>query len=522
MPAPINFTINIGATETWSADTTGSWESIKNPPDTYVPYGRTMRMEMSATAVPDFYRITSITGPSQIFENKTPGTGGAGYGQNDPYIIASYNAPTARIPHPLTTTSSVVIYWDNGDPPARGDAAPGHGLYPDPFVGAPIAADFALPEADSIALKWTPLETGGVNGDFYTYRIYYRVTGTGVWSVIDRNTSAIPGSTEPPSLLGNITQDRYTIKNLQALFAYDYYLTALDVFGNETLLDNRAYLDKSPDGKWGIITTKPASYSVKITDGLKTCENALFATTDPATDPDPTSRQLQATAIRVEIEIKGAPQPDELNIVLKDATTTPIGPGNIVSGGVPIGTFYEIPATKIAPNKWQAFFSNHKDSPESELIKSGKTCQFILEAVAKGKNIFIDWDSYDQGKTPNFDDDHPWVFSIVQPPNFKPYPTRVLNNVITDKNPAAYPSYYLTDDAYVTITAYDIKGRSVAVLLDKAPRPKGQNIKENGWRGTNRAGKKLGVGLYYVHIKAVRRSDGKVLIDKFNKVVMAR
>ncbi len=97
-----------------------------------------------------------------------------------------------------------------------------------------------------------------------------------------------------------------------------------------------------------------------------------------------------------------------------------------------------------------------------------------------------------------------------------------MNNVITDRNPLAYPSFYLSDDAYVTIKAFDIKGRPVATLLENAFRKGGQNIKEGGWGGTNRSGKKLGPGLYYINIKARRQSDGKVILNANEKVVVAR
>ncbi|HOF14165.1 MAG TPA: hypothetical protein PLN01_07570, partial [Spirochaetota bacterium] len=68
----------------------------------------------------------------------------------------------------------------------------------------------------------------------------------------------------------------------------------------------------------------------------------------------------------------------------------------------------------------------------------------------------------------------------------------------------------------------DIKGRAVVKLLDKAFRKGGQNIKEGGWNGDNKAGNKLGVGLYYVHIRAKRVSDGKVILNSFQKVVIAK
>jgi hypothetical protein len=118
--------------------------------------------------------------------------------------------------------------------------------------------------------------------------------------------------------------------------------------------------------------------------------------------------------------------------------------------------------------------------------------------------------------------DYEWTFAISTPTKFKPWPTRILNNVITSKNPVAYPAYYLSEDAFVTITVYDIKGRPLVSLLDNAFRLGGQNIKEGGWRGINRSNRKLGVGLYYVNITAKSAASGKVILNSFQKVVIAR
>ena len=74
----------------------------------------------------------------------------------------------------------------------------------------------------------------------------------------------------------------------------------------------------------------------------------------------------------------------------------------------------------------------------------------------------------------------------------------------------------------MSIIVYDIKGRVVKTLLDKAYRSGGQNIKEDGWQGDNKSNKKVGVGLYYIHFKGERVSDGKVILDSFQKVVMAK
>jgi flagellar hook assembly protein FlgD len=85
----------------------------------------------------------------------------------------------------------------------------------------------------------------------------------------------------------------------------------------------------------------------------------------------------------------------------------------------------------------------------------------------------------------------------------------------------AYPSYFLTEDAYVTIQVYDIKGRPVATLLERAFRRGGQNIKENGWAGVNKSGNRLGVGLYYIHIEARAAGSGRTILNEFEKVVVA-
>ncbi len=112
--------------------------------------------------------------------------------------------------------------------------------------------------------------------------------------------------------------------------------------------------------------------------------------------------------------------------------------------------FYRIPNSKVSPNKWAGNISS-----ENSLIVPGQGCKFILE-VKQGNTP-----SY-YGYNPNLNMDNTrFTFSIVAAPKVTPWPTRVLNNVITDKNPRAYPAYYLTDDAFVTIKAYDIKGRPV-------------------------------------------------------------
>ncbi|MCX7714583.1 MAG: hypothetical protein N2171_02495, partial [Clostridia bacterium] len=151
------------------------------------------------------------------------------------------------------------------------------------------------------------------------------------------------------------------------------------------------------------------------------------------------------------------------------------------------------------------------------LMTIGNNIRFIIESKKVNEN-YTDHNS----ETDNDPNDNEYSFNVTTPTQFTPWPTRILNNVIDEKNPTCYPAYYLTDDAYVDITVYDIKGRPVAKLLDNAFRKGGQNIKEGGWSGTNKANKKLGVGLYYIHIHAKRASDGKVILNSFQKVVIAK
>ncbi|MCL2154677.1 MAG: hypothetical protein FWH53_03330 [Leptospirales bacterium] len=497
-----------------------TWVEIFNPTDAYVPGGDIKIFTQSVPSPLVFYRVNRV--------NKTSGTvgifGGVGVGQFDDKV---YTNP--RVSHRDVT--DLFIYWGNGKSPGKD--------------GGPFTTWKSTEQgSDSIILTWYALDDDDElqypppldapteidkNGAFYTYRIYYRVTGTDVWSVIDKDIA---------SELGSISTPTYTITNLQAMFSYDYYLTALDLFDNETPMGNRSFLGAPTPGPadppWGTVTTNPAQTIVKISDN--TIENTYselefklearpILTDTEITDLDPLNRKLFESAIKVDVSMLGAVQPEELNIILREFNTADLFVNISTKQLIGRGTedlaegfdYYRIKLSKIGANKWQAFIS--ADNP---LIKTGKKCMFILESIKDGTPVYFDYDSKDE-TTPPFDpNNYPWTFAIVNSPNFKPWPTRVLNNVITDKNPVAYPSYYLTDDAFVTITAYDIKGRVVAVLLDNAPRKSGQNIKENGWRGINRSGKKLGVGLYYVRIKAVRQSDGKTIIDKYSKVVMAR
>jgi hypothetical protein len=452
--------LTVAAGSAWSG-----WFEITNPLAVDVAAGSTV--PHTYDDVLPLTGIVSIDDPIGIY------SGGAG--QDDATKIV-------QDPSPPT------ILWDNADSP---------GVNTTPLAGFTQGAV----SVDTIPFTWTPiapdLASAGVDADFDTYRIYYRVAGSSVWSMIDK--TLYPGPA--PGGLDVIGTGSFNIVNLQALTSYDYFLSAIDIFGNETVL--------------GVVenaTTLPSSSTETISDGITTYENSSFTMI-------PADRPLLDSSIKIEVNIIGASQPDELNLIVASNAAP-----NLVAAGTlalalntdyalynPLTEYFRIPALKTSPNKWVGYISS-----ENPLIAPGQDCKFILEAVKSGVPVYYD---YSNDINPN---DDVWTFTIINPPKVTPWPTRVLNNVITDKDPIAYPAYYLTDDALVTITAYDIKGRIVAILLDNAPRKSGINIRENGWRGTNKSGRKLGIGLYYLHIKAKRQSDGKTIIDKFNKVVMAR
>jgi hypothetical protein len=170
-------------------------------------------------------------------------------------------------------------------------------------------------------------------------------------------------------------------------------------------------------------------------------------------------------------------------------------------------------ASKTGPNKWVAYLP-----ATNVVIKAGNNVRFIVETVRNNVSAFSD-NVVETVPDPNAAE---WTFCITGTAKFTPYPTRILNNVISSGHPTAYPSYYLSDDAYVTITVYDIKGRPVVTLIDGAFRHGGVNIKENGWQGKNKAGNKCGIGLYHVHFKATRASDGRVILNEFKKLVISK
>lgn len=385
-----------------------------------------------------------------------------------------------RIPQVATRT----VYWDNADPP--GNNAPQFTTY-----------NGHSQTATTITVNWAALPNAAtIDGDFDSYRIYYRES-SGAWFMVDRTIIAA---------LGNVATTQATITGLTPLTNYDIRISAVDVFGYEVDLVNQIT---------DTISTTATSIEVSVTDGIAMWGDTSFGTVA-------SNRPVRRTAIRVNVRIVTATAdlPDTVNLIV---ALGDIGVGgDLIVGGVidPSLTegidYFRITTSRMSPNTWVGYIPD-----TNPLITTGNDVRFIIETIKSGITTYTDSDSESEAP-PGNPNDLEYSFAITTPTQFTPWPTRILNNVITDKNPICYPAYYLTDDAYVEITVYDIKGRPVAKLLDNAFRKGGQNIKEGGWNGTNKANNKLGVGLYYIHIRAKRVSDGKIILNSFQKVVIAK
>ncbi len=395
----------------------------------------------------------------------------------------------------LTSAPTETIYWDRRNPP---DA---------PVVTSIIAS------TNSFKLFWTPVDSvssGSIDKDFYEYRVHYREAGETTLRQWDGdNDPTLRGlvNNTPPgsgtdSTLHFLSGAKYTtITNLKLYTRYEYFLTAVDIYGNEIQID-LANLNN--------LSTLPYSIIAYISDGITDYK-------DFSDLSNPQSRSVRETNIEVELNIVTSESiPDTVrvwfanysdNTNMVDTSSNTINQSAFASDAL-----YNIEAIRKGPNKWIAFLST-----QTSVVSQNNSVRFIVETISGGVSSFSDTDVSDEN--PNDDE---WTFYVGTSANFKPWPARILNNVITKKYPLAYPSYYLSEDAYVTISVFDIKGRPVATILDEVFRRGGQNIKEDGWPGTNKSRKKLGVGLYYIRFLAKRVSDGKIILNKAKKVVMAR
>ncbi|HEY1405503.1 MAG TPA: hypothetical protein VF857_02735, partial [Spirochaetota bacterium] len=390
-----------------------------------------------------------------------------------------------------------LMYWDNGDAPTSGTT----------FL--PVSS--VLPSTSSATFYWAPLSYAAPNEDFFEYKIHFREQG-GQWRTWDGVNDAtmqwpLSSLTSPASFAGGLKFT--TIPDLKIFTTYEYYMTAVDIFGNES---NNGVPPATPV----TFKTLPYSIDVTLTDGITHYFNTSFIDLNPAV------RQLRETNIKVVLDIVSAtdlPEIVRIWFTTGDSTTLPdivsIGsPSVINSAAFAPGALLSVEAVKTAPNQWTGYIPS-----TNQIIKAGNPVRFIVETVKNGVSSFSDSFLDTPVSNPNLSE---WTFSVVGGVKFTPWPVRVLNNVITKKNPVAYPSYYLSSDALVSLVVFDIRGQQVKTLLDSAFRRGGQNIKENGWDGTNKAGRSCGPGLYYIHFKAKRATDGKVILDEFKKIVIAR
>ncbi|MBN2158775.1 MAG: fibronectin type III domain-containing protein [Spirochaetes bacterium] len=446
------------------------------PPD--VPIG---------TTVPIEYTVTAVSGGAYGNDNSIPPN-------SDGQDVA------ARI----TGSGPYTLYWDNADAP--GSSAPTFTT----FVSPPSTT------AVSITFNWVPLSTALpvppseiYDADFDTYRIYYRTpTGSGPWTMIDRNTVGY-------AALGTITTATMDVTGLDPLTDYDYRFSAVDVFGNEVLVANQIV---------GTASTTATSISVTISDGIAQYSNTNFNNRDPAAHP------VRDTAIKISVKIITAGNmPDYVAAIIANNDSDvpgspwlpppPDPPQYGVTGAansildLPVDQRWSINCAKVSPNTYEGFIPDGHP-----LMKYGTNIRMIIATTVEGTTTWSDH-TVETAPPGEYVNDE-WRFRVATKAILIPWPTRVLNNVMTAQMPCCYPAYFLTVDSAVTIKVYDAKGRVIATLADRMYRPGGQNIKEMGWCGLNKDNRRVGPGLYYIHIKAVT-VGGRVVLDKMMKVVVA-
>ncbi len=399
------------------------------------------------------------------------------------------------------------IFWDNVDPP--GLAGSGNFTNPPPNT-------LTSQTATSFTLTWKVLDntcTTAVcpEGDFDTYKLYYKQTAAPTWTVIDKGTNA---------LLANILTSAFDVTGLQPLTNYDYRFSAVDIFGNEVATPPPLGPDDQP---FGTISTSATGIEMNISDGIT---NYQLDSKSGATDLDPVvNYPLRKVNVRVAMKIFTTKNnPENVSLLVADNASDLVaqyglfpGPGgqatqdNITDASM-ASARYTYNCLKTGANKWEGYI------PDScPAMVAGNSLRFIVAITLGGATTYED---HEQEPAPPGDHwSKEWRFYVSKNLNLVPWPTKVLNNVLTRNSPICYPAYYLTHDALVTIKVFDIQGRPIATLQDRAFRKAGENIKEGGWYGVNKNGRKVGPGLYYIHIKA--EAGSRVLIDKYSKVVVA-
>ncbi|MFH0977000.1 MAG: fibronectin type III domain-containing protein [Spirochaetota bacterium] len=419
----------------------------------------------------------------------------------------------------VTQPASPAILWDRNDPPGDNNA---------PGVGETRFTGFVSVNpigATSFTLNWTPLVSVAPDEDFFTYRVYYKLSTASIWTIVDTGTIGYAN-------LGLIGTPSATITGLVPLTRYDYFITAVDLFGQEvehpvsstspplaaspSISTSDACFSGAPNTYgFATIQTSPTTIEALITDGITNYTYAQFAASINAS-----TRPLRKSSLRVTTYIVSAgDQPDNVNIILAQDDGSGTTGTNLVnvSGTAVNGTeginYSRISCSKSGPNTWQGYIPSN-----NQFLIEGLYCRLVIESIRNSTPTYSDIDSTTDGDPNNFE----YTFMVQTPTVFTPWPTRILNNVLTDEHPVCYPAYYLSDDAYVTITAHDVKGRPVATLIDNGFRKGGQNIKEGGWSGENKARKKLGVGLYFIRFEAKRARDGRIILNSTQKLVVAK
>ncbi len=430
---------------------------------------------------------------------------------------------------PTPGGANTAVYWNYLHWPGT-SANPGLGIAFNNGA-ASNAGVTATSTVETFTLTWTNTSLTGANlpfnGDFASYRIYYRNSlVTPLYTMVDRYTTGYAAAN-----LDQIATNTVTIgitgAFLAPLTAYDYKLSAYDVFGNEVAT---SVILANSNQSYGSISTTASSVFVSITDGITEYLYTTFTVSgQPSWSTLPAVHPVRKSAIKITVKIvTGGNIPEEVAILFNNNNT------DTADSGAPFfkpqgasGAFNDIISTtydtlvcsKSAPNVWSVYIpSTHA------LMTVGTAIRFIVRTKYGGAYSYVDHKSYNSALNPapgNWSDAE-WRFLVASEPTFTPWPVRILNNVMNAENPVCYPAYYLTDDAYVTISVFDVKGRPVVTLLDNQLRKGGQNIKEGGWDGSNKATRKIGVGIYYVRFYATRAADGKVILNEFRKVVMAR
>jgi hypothetical protein len=419
-------------------------------------------------------------------------------GQNDASRIVRTSDGADSIPYPCR--------WENHHWPGYGNVP---GTPAVPFTTW-IPPDTAT--ATTFTVSWQQLTTGATSydADFSSYRVYFKKHSEDDthWLMLDK--SVVNYST-----LGTLTNGKCTVGNsanpLDILTAYDYRISAIDIWGNEVPLANQIT---------GTVATTAYSVEASISDGISKYTNEDFNNRDPAAHP------VRDTGIKVTVRIVTAGNmPDKVNVIF--AANDSDMPGTWPSGQygatgasdridiLPADQKWSIPCLKVTANTWEGVLPS--DNP---LVKYGTNIRFIVETVRGTEPpVYTDHTPDPSSSTGDFWTDE-WRFRVEKKALFIPWPTRVLNNVMTGTMPCCFPAYFVPVDSLVTIKVYDIKGRVVAILSDKMFRPGGQNIKDLGWCGYNKDNKRVGPGLYYIEIKATTVGN-KTVIDKTMKVVVA-